>query len=91
MARKDCYFLKITEPCSHANQVTHISLILYTKGNTAEETYSIAYQFGFLEVPKGLYAIMTMSCCWQNFKSFGWVKYGWHSTYMVALESRAQN
>lgn len=91
MTQRLCYFLKITEPYNLANQVIHISFILYTKGNTAEEIYSIAYQVGFLEVPKGLYAIMTMSCCWQNFKSFGWVKYGWHSTYMVALESRAQN
>lgn len=85
------YFLKITEPNSHVIQVTHISLTFYTKRNTPEQTQSLTYQLGFLEVPKGLYAIMTMSCCWQNFKSLGWVKYGWHSTYTVALEGRAQN
>lgn len=63
MTQRLCYFLKITEPYNLANQVIHISFILYTKGNTAEEIYSIAYQVGFLEVPKGLYAIMTISRC----------------------------
>lgn len=44
------------------------------------------YHVSSLAVPSGLYPTMTMSCCLQNSKSLGWVKYGWHSTYMNETE-----
>lgn len=50
-----------------------ILLHLFRSAPFNEGGEDIFVQVGFLVVPKGLYAIMTMSCCWQNFKSFGWV------------------
>lgn len=50
-----------------------ILLHLFRSAHFNEGGEDIFVQVGFLVVPKGLYAIMTMSCCWQNFKSFGWV------------------
>lgn len=32
------------------------------------------YHDSSLEVPKGLYPTITMSCCLQNSRSLGWVK-----------------